>query len=132
DGPLSLLLSPGRSLVQDTALALPADPASNVMHLRQAGWDPQYGDVYILFKTCADLPAFGLEARVDGSRKPDAVTFYSSLSTQPTPTTSMALMGGVEPGLRVISAWEDIPGRGKVKVAEQSVMVKPGSVTYVP
>jgi mannose-6-phosphate isomerase-like protein (cupin superfamily) len=29
-------------------------------------------------------------------------------------------------------AWEDVPGRGKVKVAEQAVMVKPGSITYVP
>ena len=118
--------------MEDTALVLPADPAGNVMHLRQAEWDPQYGHVYIWFKSCTAFPVFGLEARVDGNRKPDAVTFYSSRDTQPTPATVLALMGGVEPGYRTISAWEDVPGRGKVKVAEQAIMVKPGSVTYVP
>lgn len=133
NGPGSLILVPARNLAEDTALVLPADPAGNVMQLQQADdLVGGYGAVYILFKGCTDFPVQGLEARVDGNRRPDAVTHYDALHIDPTPSTTMALMGGVEPGLRVISAWKDIAGRGKVKIAQTSVMVKANSVTYVP
>jgi hypothetical protein len=133
NGPAHLLLVPARNLAEDTALVLPADPAGNVMQL-QLSEDlvGGYGAVYIWFKGCADFPIPGLEARVDGERRAGAVTYYDALHTEPTAASILALMGGVEPGLRVISAWKDVPGRGKMMVSMTTVMVKANSVTYVP
>lgn len=134
DGPSKLLFNPGRRLNGNTALSLAANE-SGLSTAKVAGpigttWDPLRGLIYVFNRDCVLNLVGGVELRVEGADSGvTRVSYNGSVApTQnaPSESTFSAYISGVEPGVRTITAW-----KGNVKVAEDVVVVKADSVTFM-
>jgi hypothetical protein len=135
-GAKKLLYPTGRPLQWDTTIVLPVPHAKQLWGTPGSSFDnagpatPDRGAVEVVVRGCDAYPPSRLEFEVDGTRGPGASTYYLNQfgGTVPLgPGSFGAFMGGVEPGVRTITARRS----GGSVVAMEKVAVQAGAITIL-